>query len=770
MTSHLSVWQRMNPWLWFKRHFWQLTITSVVALLAYMVYLDAQIHQKFSGNKWQVPAQVYARPLEFSVGDELEQEELIDELELLSYRNVGQARHRGEYHIRGASVEVIRREFDYAGTFQPQQRLRINFNSGRVQSLRDIANNTPLTHIMFEPWLVTRLISGDREDRMLVTQDDVPELLIEALLLTEDRNFYQHKGVAPLAILRALWANIHAGKAVQGGSTLTQQLIKNMFLTREKALTRKINEALMSVLVEWRYSKTEILTAYLNEVYLGQDGATAVHGFGLASHFYFDRPLKELNIAEISTLVAMVKGPSLYNPRKRPDQVVKRRNLVLRLLFESHHLNDFDYETWLESPLKLASDSRFATGKYPGFMQLVKRELRDVLSSSEVSKSGIKVFTTLSPLAQHSAEAAIQKRIPQLETQVDVDDLEAAIVVSDVKTGGVRAVVGGREIQYQGFNRALDAKRMVGSLVKPAVYLTALNQTSQYHLMTPLLDQPLEIWTENNTLWEPQNYDKKFRQQVPLMDGLVHSLNVPTINLGLKVGVSEVADTLRDLGIDETIPVYPALTLGAISLSPVQINQMYQAIANHGIYHELHGITAVTSHDNHLLYSYSEQPRRVAEPRVMYLLNYILHKVTTEGTARYIEHVFPSINMAGKTGTTDDYRDSWFSGYDKDLLFTGWIGRDDNAPTGLTGSSGALRLFISYQQNRSPKSLYQPRVAGVNVAHFDVLTGQHVQVQCDNRRSVPAIVSSLPAAAECNAPVETETEEEKSFWQRLLGG
>ncbi len=770
MTAPSSFWQRMHPWYWLKRHFWQLVITGFTVLLAYMAYLDAHIAVKFSGNKWQVPAQVYARPLTLNVGDEFTQQELLNELDLLSYRNVTSARQRGEFQLARNRVEIIRRPFDYAGGYQPQQRIQVVFNSGRIQSLRDVANDTPLSQIMLEPWLVTRLISGDREDRMLVSRKDVPDSLITGLLLTEDRDFYQHHGIAPLSIVRALMANIRAGKAVQGGSTLTQQLVKNMFLTREKALIRKINEALMAIIIEVRYPKDMILDAYLNEVYLGQQGSTAIHGFGLASHFYFDRPLNELNLAEIATLIAMVKGPSYYNPRKRPESVINRRDMVLRLLFEDQEMDPFDYQTWLESPLILASGKRFVKGRYPAFMQRVKRELTDVLSDSEVNDSGIKVYTTLSPLVQHSAEQSVTETLPKLEQQKGVTELQTAVVISDINSGGIRALVGGKDTQYQGFNRALDAKRMIGSLVKPAVYLTALQQPQKYHLMSPLADQPLDIWTEKNTLWQPQNYDKTFRQQVPLIDALVQSLNVPTINVGLKVGVSAVADTLKSLGVDDEIPLYPALTLGALSLSPLTVNQIYQSIANYGIQHRLHAVTAVTRSDDSLLWRRQATPVRVADSAAMYLLNYGLHKVTTEGTAKRIEWTFPTVNMAGKTGTTDDYRDSWFSGFDKDLLFTAWIGKDDNSSTELTGSSGALRVFIGFQSLRNPKSIHQPRVAGVSVSHFDSLTGQHIRVECDNRRSVPAIMTALKPAISCDAAEVEESQEEKGFWRRLLGG
>lgn len=761
-------------WVWCKRHFWSFSIVCLTILLAYLFYLDAQIKPHFSGNKWQVPAQIFARPLTLSLKQEITAKEVVDELKLLGYRKVSNASSVGEYAITKDTLRVFRRAFHFPDGFLPASELTIRWRNARIMELT--RDQTTTSEIRLEPWLVTRMSSGSREDRMLVTKADLPPLLIDALVLVEDRNFYSHWGVNPLAIARALMANISAGKKVQGGSTLTQQLVKNLYLTREQSYTRKIKEALMSLVIDARYSKDEIILAYLNEVFVGQNGGKAVHGFGLGSHFYFDRPLNELNLPEIATLVGMLKGPSYYNPRRKPERARTRRDLVLRILFEADKIDKQTYLSALDAPMKVASGASLASGQHPAFMERVRRELTTVLVQPELRESGIKVFTTLDINAQRRAEKALTARTESIAQTRKLPNLQAAMVVTEQRTGEVRVIVGDKNPQQQGFNRALDIQRSIGSLVKPAIYLGALAQPERYHLASIVLDEPVVLEDEQGLVWRPQNADKKTRGPVSLLDAITQSYNLPAVHLALDNGLPTLLTTLANLGVEEPVPELPAITLGAINLAPISVNQMYQTLANNGEYRPLHTVSAVLSTNNQLLWQHGAFSQQRVPENVTYLLNYALHKVTKEGTAKRLGQQFPNINMAGKTGTTNDYRDSWFAGFDRNLVATIWMGDDDNQQTGLSGSSGALNIFIDWQKEMSPKSLVQRFPTGLDIVHFEIGTGARMQPGCANSISVPAIISVLPQQAKtCAGKIAPVTQpkpmqtKKKPWWQRIFG-
>jgi penicillin-binding protein 1B len=767
--SKVSIWKRLSPISWFWRHWGKLLLLCVLVVGAYVIYLDAKISQKFAGNKWQVPAQIYARPMFLSLKQEISIKEIEEELQLLGYRRVTHADSSGEYQVLNNRIRIQRRKFDFSHGTEDLRYIEISLKNKRVSQIQDLNSRQGINSIYLEPWLVTRLVSSGREDRMLVKINDVPPILTQALIAIEDKDFYQHFGVAPLSILRALMANISAGRTVQGGSTLTQQLVKNLFLTREKSLVRKAKEAMMALIIEFRHDKDMILEAYLNEVFLGQNGDTGVYGFGLASYFYYDRPLNELSIDEIATLVGIIKGPSYYNPRKYEERVLERRNIVLRLMFESSQLSTNEYQDLVNLPIKLATGASMKKDKHPAFMDKVRRELRSGLDNPDIRQSGLKVFTTLDSNAQMKAERAVSRGVTVQEKRVGKSGFEAAMIVTDIDSGEIRSIVGGRNVDYAGFNRALDAKRSIGSLIKPAIYLTALEQATDYNLATHLTDEPIKLKSTQGKMWEPQNSDKKFRGQVPLVTALSRSLNVPTVALGMNLGLGNIADTIWRLGVEEELDLYPALTLGAVNFSPLQVNQMYQTIANNGRYIPLHSITAIMSPNNKLLWNFDFVAEQRVDEQATYLLSYALHKVTLEGTAKAVRAKFPDINMAGKTGTTDDYRDSWFSGFDKNILVTSWIGKDNNQPVNLSGASGAMQLFIDYQQQQEPKSLVRRFPNGLSIAHFDNATGNLSKAGCADTFSVPAITAALPKVPNKCFGEPTMPDKSKSLWEKIFG-
>ncbi|MDP4536233.1 penicillin-binding protein 1B [Alkalimonas collagenimarina] len=676
-----SLRQAMHYLLWTGL---KLSLVLLALVCVYLVYLDSKVTQQFNGPKWQVPAQVYGRSLLVQPDQPLSVTQLVAELELLQYRRVSQITGPGQFRLANQQVEVYRREFDFVDGYQPAERFQVTFAANRVRAIQ--AEQATEPHFHLEPPLIEHLISPHQEDRELLRLEQTPTLLRDTLLLVEDRDFYRHRGVAPLAIVRAFLVNLTAGRTVQGGSTLTQQLAKNMFLTQDRTLWRKMNEALMALILDFRFSKDAILEAYLNEVYIGQNFAHPVHGFGLGSRFYFAKPINELTVAETALLVGVIKGPSFYDPRRNPERARQRRDLVLRLMFEQHMLDRLAYEQALEEPIALVARGQHRNSRYPAFIALVRQELRQKMRGSVLQQSGLRIFTYLDPVQQQQAELALQQTM-----QHRAEGLEAAVVVADYHIAAVRAMIGGRDPRYDGFNRAVDTRRQIGSLIKPVIALEALAQPERFDLQTPLQDSPIQL-RSNQQDWQPQNFDQQFRGEVSLLDTLVYSYNVPMVRLGLQLGMPQVAAALSKLGLQRRVQLHPSALLGAVELSPLEITQLYQTMANDGVYQSLASIEAVTDQHGTVLYQRADKPIRRYPTAAAELLHFAMQQSVTRGTARVLGQGFPSAQLAGKTGTSSDYRDSWFVSFDGQQVITVWQGRDDNASTGLTGSSGALGL------------------------------------------------------------------------------
>ncbi|MGD8631541.1 MAG: penicillin-binding protein 1B, partial [Gammaproteobacteria bacterium] len=687
--SRRKVARRRSPWL-------RLVLLLCLLLAGYVVYLDLQVRQQFDGKRWSLPARVYARPLDLYVGRELSADQFQAELRALYYRPVRTATQPGRFSRNRNIFHVVTRPFTFWDGQQNSASLRVSFSGNRISALTDAGSGRPANLARLDPVLVGSFYPAHNEDRVLLKLADVPVSLTDALIAVEDRGFYRHHGVAPLAILRALWANVRAGGVVQGGSTLTQQLVKNFFLSSERSLTRKINEAIMALLLEWHYEKDEILEAYLNEVYLGQDGNRAIHGFGLASHFYFEKPLAELNVEQYALLVGLVKGPSYYNPRRHPERARARRNLVLDVMADLGLIEPEVAARARNMPLEVSSQGRKAINTFPAFLDLVRRQLQRDYRDEDITSEGLTIFTTLDPQLQWQLEQTLAAGLQNLEKGSDsqAGKLQGAAIVTSVQGGEVLALAGGRDPKFAGFNRALDAQRQVGSLLKPAVYLTALEQPQRYTLATLLDDSPLTYTARNGTVWKPGNYDRMSHGRVPLYQALAHSYNISTARLGLDLGIDSIAATLRRLGVEQRLNPYPSLVLGAVEMSPLQVAGLYQTFASGGFLTPLRAINAVLAADKTPLQRYSLSVRAVVEPAPAYLVNTAMRYVVREGTGRALYQVLPeNWDIAGKTGTTDDLRDSWFAGFSGDHLGVVWIGRDDNASTGLTGSSGALRIW-----------------------------------------------------------------------------
>ncbi len=727
----------------------KLALAGLAVVALYGIYLDTLIAKKFEGQRWYLPAQVFARPMSLYPGAPVTHKQLKDELALLGYRNTGQADGEGEFAVAVGRIEIFRRAFDGPNGYESPQRVMVHFNENRVTRLVRSTDGRDLGFLQLEPLLLDRIITGNTEDRLFVPREGIPESLVSALLRTEDNKFYEHNGLSFTGIARAALANLKAGRTVQGGSTLTQQLAKNFFLTRDRTLVRKVNEALMALIIDARYSKDEILEAYLNEVYMGQDGKIAIHGVGLAAWHYFGTPLDELNLAQQALLVAMIKGPSYYNPWRYPERALHRRDLVLKLMIEEGLITPKQYSTFTQMDLALRDPNWRQRHKLPAFRTLMQRELAERFGDNVLNQSGLKVYTTLDPLAQQAAEKAVKEGMAAMIRDRKDDELQAAMVVVDRYNGGVLAVVGDRDPSFLGFNRALDARRPVGSLLKPFVYETALEAPQQFSLATPLKDEPISLKSGGGQVWSPQNVDKAFRGQASLLDSLVFSYNVPTVNLGMAIGLDPVISTLRKAGWPERITANPALLLGALDASPIQVAQLYQTLADGGRYRPLYAIGHVLNKEGERLVEQKTSSEQVLSAQATWLTNWAMTQVVERGTARRLNQRYPNITLAGKTGTTTAGRDAWYAGFDdRDVVVT-WVGRDDNSDAGLYGSSAALPLYQRYLDAREPLSLVLTRPGGIVDGHFQLASGLPVAEDCIGSAALPADVASWPDPRGC---------------------
>lgn len=692
-----------NRWCWF----WLFAkITIVLALLIgiYGIYLYQKISERLDGKVWDLPAAVYGRIVNLEPGMNYSKEEMIRLLDAMQYCHVKKITLPGEYVVKNNTIEMLRRPFSFPDQREEQILAKLNFEQAQLTNITNMENGRSFGFFRLDPKLITMMQSANNEQRLVLPREDFPDSLVKILLETEDRHFYEHDGVSIYSIGRAVIANLMARKTVQGGSTLTQQLVKNLFLSNERTLIRKANEAYMAILMDYRYSKEHILELYLNEVYLGQSGDDQLRGFPLASIYYFGRPIDEISIDQQALLVGMVKGASLYNPWRNHTLALERRNLVLKLLEIRQIINHEIYNILSDRPLGVKLKSGFLTPQ-PAFMQLVRQELAKKLDGRMNNLSGAKIFTTLDPVSQQATENAVEQGIADLRKTRKLPDIEGAMVVVDRINGEVRAMVGGSQPQYSGFNRALNARRSIGSLVKPSTYLTALSEPDRFRLNTWVPDEPISVKFDNQ-IWEPKNYDRRFRGQLMLIDALASSLNIPTVNIGLSIGLDQVNKVLVRLGVpSDAIEKVPAMLLGALNLTPMETAQMFQTISGVGNRASLSALRSVIDGNGNELYQSYPSAELAVSPQAAYLTLYGMQQVVERGTSHSLMNQFAQYNLAGKTGTTNDLRDSWFAGIDGKEVAIAWAGRDNNGPTNLTGTSGALQLYRRYLENQTPLAL-----------------------------------------------------------------
>jgi penicillin-binding protein 1B len=756
-----------------RRWFWGITLgVALLALLSvalYVLHLDRLVTRQFEGRRWTLPARVYASPLELYTGLALPAKEIEKELLRLQYRSAEQPAHAGEYRRRGSRIDLTLRPASFADETRPAQSLTISTDEHSITALSDDAGkDVPIARL--EPLLIGSVFPIHGEDRIIVAPEDVPPLLPAALKAVEDRHFDTHHGVDFSAILRAVWVNLKAGGIEQGGSTLTQQLVKSYFLDSRQTLGRKLQEAVMAMALERRFTKRDLMNAYINEIFLAQDGSRAVHGFGLASQFYFGKPLAELDIAEVALLVGLARGPSYYDPRRRPERALARRNLVLKEMSAQRVIKDSEARE--AAKLSLGVVARSAGGYYPAYLDFVRRTLRRDYHEDDLTKAGLRIFTSLDPRAQEQAEQTLERELTRLDRARKLkpgqSPLDGSVVITAPQSGDVIAIVGGRRMVYSGFNRALDAARPMGSLVKPFIYLTAL-ETGQYHAATVVQDEPVEIQLSRNRIWKPENFTRQSYGPVPLVRALAESLNLATVHVGVQVGVPKVAETLRRFGFERKPREVPALLLGSLDVTPLDAAQLYNSLANGGFRAPLRAVRAVISADGKPLKAFPLEVTQVAEADAVYELDRMMTQVMQHGTGRAAYSFLPpELVVAGKSGTSSDMRDSWFAGFSGGHVVVVWIGYDDNRPTGLTGSSGALPVWSRIMAGLSTSSWNAAMPESLKEARIEYSTGLAAEVGCaEDVISVAVPVNvELPVKPECDSTGINGVIERAGEWLR----
>ena len=718
-------------------------IIFLIISIAYVSILDSKVVNKLDGVLWTVPAKVYARPLELAEGGKINVDVLKKELEILSYElTKGIPDTPGEFSQSQQSVNIFIRGF---GSQEPGL-YRLKIENDKIDSIKR-KDGISIDLIQLEPLSIGGMFPSHLQDRILLNFSQVPKDLEEMILVVEDRNFYSHKGISLKSIMRAFIKNTKALGIEEGGSTITQQLAKSLFFSPEQTIRRKIKEAIAALLIEIHYSKQEILLAYINDVFIAQSGRRAIHGFGLASQFFFGTDLKNLSLDQKALLVGMLKGPSLYSPINNPDRAKTRRDLVLSLIKNDSLITEEEYLDLKGKSLKVIPPSFKSLSKYPAFNDIVILDLRKNFDDSDLRTKGLKIITNLDPVVQDYLEESIKDTKLKLKRRYgsQLNGLEGAGIVIDSFSGEVVAAIGSTKPNNYGFNRAINAVRPIGSLVKPFIYLSALQHYTKYNLSTLLDDSKLSVSLPGSKLWEPNNFDKKFHGNVPLHVALSESYNVATTRLGMDLGYSVVQETFTKLGIEKKIPKYPSIFVGSFEMTPLEAIQAYQTIASEGFYSPLNSIRTVESSGDVLSLSYPYKVEQRFRPEPIYLLKFVLKQTFISGTARgFSSRVIEKWKTGGKTGTSDDQRDSWFVGYAGNYLMVVWLGFDDNRKSPLTGRTGALQVWKNFMSRLDPIAYEVRKPSRIRYEWVDVKDGLLSGERCKGSILIPFVEGTEP--------------------------
>jgi penicillin-binding protein 1B len=721
-----------------------ITAAGIVVGGWYLKSWEKTVDEKFTGKKWRLPSKIYSDSYLLYVGISLRAEDLKEKLRRLGYYEVATAPDsKGEYQHQPAKglFEIYLHDFVYPTEFFKGHPVRISIQGSVVQRIENVVDGAEIFSLELEPELVTGLYDQTWQERRVVSLKEVPPLLINAILSIEDERFYHHYGVDPVSILRATWINLRNAGVVQGGSTLTQQLMKNFFLTDERTLSRKAKEAVMALVAERKYSKNEILENYLNEIYMGQRGSQGIFGVSEAAKFYFSKSLAELTVGEIAILAGLIRAPNRLSPYRSAEAATARRNVVLAKLLDDKIITPKQYNAGIKEPV-LRRELVKVTNDAPYYADFLRRELAENYSNAVLTTEGLRIFTGLDLHLQKLAERTLADGLKKLEETYatlrrkrEDDRLEGAIIVMRPQTGEIKAMVGGRNYQSSQFNRGFQAKRQPGSVFKPFVYLAALTSNSEngtkFNPVTMLDDSPF-TWNYENQEWKPANYNDEYFGLVTFRRALEKSLNAATVRVAREVGIRRVRDMAQRLGIESSLPLLPSLALGGVEVTPLEVAVAFSTLANNGVRTRPLAVKQVTDPGGRVLEKRDVRVEKVLSPQVAFMINHLLKGVLDRGTAESARRLGFTRPAAGKTGTTNDNKDAWFVGYTPDLLTVVWVGFDNQSKLGLTGSQAALPIWTEFMKQATagmPVSDFIPP-PGIKLVDIDPLSGQLATPNC----------------------------------------
>jgi penicillin-binding protein 1B len=711
----------------------------VYRFISYYEALDQQVVTRFAGKHWTIPSLVYSDSTSIYPGQKINDVGLYQRLARLNYHRVepGQVRTRGEYSYaegRGR-LELFLHSFHYPYSNFPGQLIAVRISPVQtVVAIEDEAAHQPLYSIELEPEMLGAIFQGDWQQRRIVPLVEVPPAMIDAVLAAEDHRFYEHHGIDVVRTLKAAWIDFSAGHVVQGGSTLTQQLMKNFFLTSQRDWHRKVTEALMAFIVEGRYSKDEILENYLNDIYLGQRGQEGIYGIWEASQFYFSKEPRDLSVAEMATLAGMIRSPNHFNPIRHPEGARIRRNEVLGAMLQDGYISKAAYDQAMTEALH-AREPYLETNDAPYFMDYVKHELAERYPPKVLNGEGLRVFTTLDVHMQKQGDGAVVGNLIKLEEQhsslrrkESTEDLQSCLLAIEPQTGKIRAMAGGRDYRESQFNHVTQARRQPGSAFKPVTYLAALAETLDggpvRYLPTSYIEDTPFTWNYGTMSWTPRNFKNRYFGRVTLEFALEESLNSATSRLADAVGLDRVIAMADKLGFGD-LPAYPSVVLGGIEVTPIQLARMYAILANEGLDVPFYAVTAVVDQNGGIIEGHELKAAQVLTPDLAYTIDFMLEQVIDHGTGEGARRAGFKRPAAGKTGTTNDSKDAWFAGFTPNLLAVVWTGFDQKDALGLTGAEAALPAWTTFMEAASAARPELDFVVppDVVVAKVDPLTG-----------------------------------------------
>ncbi len=751
---------------------------AAVLVWRYAGDLDATVVEKFNGRRWAFPSRVYSDTFLIYPGLDLAAAGLFERLQRLNYRELDTgALRKGDYRRTAQGLDLFLRDFSYPGQPLPDRLIHMELRANVLARMTDAQSGAELFSLQLEPEVITGLYDSTWEERREVSLAEVPPRLVQAIVVTEDQRFFEHHGVDPVGVLRAMAVNLQHGRIVQGGSTLTQQLMKNFFLSEERTFRRKVLEAAMAVVAERRYDKNEILENYLNEIYLGQNGLKGIFGVWEAAQFYFARPPNELSLGESAMLAGLIKAPNSYSPYRDAERARQRRDTVLGLLLQAGTITQAEYTEALAEPLRVGAPHG-GRNAAPYFVDFLREELTNSYPPEILTSDGLGIFTGLDLHLQQLAAKAVrngleglEKQYPRLKREAPTARLQACLIAIQPQTGEIKAMVGGRDYGASQFNRVVQAFRQPGSVFKPFVYLAAFETTRDApEPITPatrLVDEPFE-WAFDTQTWRPANYKDRYFGVVSARRALELSLNSATARLAHDIGLEPIRDLARRMGITSELPAYPSMVLGALEVSPFEIAQAYAVIANQGLRAAARATRKVVDRSGRPIERRPVEVGRVVSAEATYLLSHIMEGVIDRGTARGARELGFTRPAAGKTGTTNDARNAWFAGFTPDLLAVVWVGFDQRDELGLTGAAAALPIWTEFMKGATAAQPVSPFVppSGVALVRIDPYTGGVATPSCPDtvdeafwrgqEATTPCPLHSAATAASLTDPTRSE--------------